>query len=218
MLFLGVAPTLDDAADMKDADVAEDDMDELDDCEPKLLRRSSLLLSTKSCSVFLLSAAVLVGGLLLDIERDDTLFTLLAILLKLLLLLVLGNPLLPSCCIRAFMDAENARLVSSVDGRLSSTVERGVKSLDMPTRCTFFSSARGVVLAAIPKRLLVLELGEAADVRPGVGIREILVGVRSFEPEMRFEAEVETTRRDAERVLLPSSDVASSSSSLVASW
>lgn len=217
MLFLGVALYLDDAVlddvvDMNEADVAEDESDDDDDCDPRLLRLSSLLLSTRSCNVFLLSTCALVGGLLLDLDSDDTLAALLAILLILLLLFVRLRPLLPSAvelCIRALTDAEYARRASRADGRFSSATERGVKSLVEPTRCTFFSRARGVVRAAIPS---LLELGDAVDVRPGVGILEILLGVRSFEPGTR--SDVEMTRCD-----LPSIDCLSSgSSALVPSW
>jgi uncharacterized membrane protein len=109
LFLVGVALIRDvlDDVDTKDADVAADEMDDEDDCEPRLLRLSSLLLSTRSCSVFLLSAAVLVGVLLL---LDDVLATLLAMLLMLLLLLVLRSPLLPSAVelwllSRALMDA-----------------------------------------------------------------------------------------------------------------
>lgn len=97
---------LDDDTDIKEVDVADEDSDEDDDCDPRLLRRSSLLPSTKSCNVFLLSTCAAVGGLLLDLDNDDTLATLLAILLMLLLLFVLFRPLLPSAVKRARTDAE----------------------------------------------------------------------------------------------------------------
>lgn len=218
-------------------------MDEHDDCEPRLLRRFSLLLSTKSCSVFLLSAAALADVLLRGLDSDDTLLTLLAMLLMLLLLLVrLRPPLLPSAavkedapCMRALMDAEYARRASSADWRLGveSSAARGPKSLLMPTRCTFFSRARGVVLAAIPSRppveervaarcLVVGEAADVADLLPGVWMREILLGVRNLEPGMR--PDVEMTRRDVTDSV-PSIDSLSSVNSsspvaaaLVSSW
>lgn len=177
---------LDDAADTKDADVAEDDSDEHDDWEPKLLRRSSLLLSTRSCSVFLLSLAVLLALL-----SDETPAVLLVVLLKLLLLPVLLCPLFPSTeelFIRALTDSEYARRASMAEGRFTaSSADRGAKSLDIPTLCTFFSRALGVVRAAMPSLLppsFVVGDDVAAGtllLRPGVGILEILDGVRSLE-------------------------------------
>lgn len=89
VLFFTRPPSLDDilvdGAERTDVAVADDESEDDDDCEPKLLRLSSLLSYINSCNVLLLS---LEGGLCLGLDKDDTLATLLPILHILLLLFV----------------------------------------------------------------------------------------------------------------------------------
>lgn len=158
-----------------DADVAADEMDEHEDTDPILLRRSSSMsarsfrLWWRDCS----SLSVRNGFLLRVPALDDELARL-----------------------RFLSDAAYALRSSSEDCGLAAPLELSPSpdrwpgvSFGEPARTTFFSSARGVTRAAIPSLL-------GATVGPlSVGRR--FVGVESAAPDAASEAEAAALATEA---------------------